>query len=867
MSDPSKSTPSNPYIAVTTTAENTTATAENPPSPSKYPPKLAAGANKADSTRKGYEAGVKYINKWMGENNLPTFEDLTTEDVEADHLQNYIENIMHWLSVTQFPTPAGFMANTVKATYFSNIKSSFKNKFPDHEIWNKGEYWTELLADFKKNCKRCRINDTVVEETRKSAPLYRDLSGSRNTCVRAKYVNDKVDARGVAMGMLKEGSAYSIQKLAEFNLCMQACGRGGEHVFLRWTEMQWDHYFQAPDFDWSITKQTDKKCTLLFCDRVLYCLCPMFAMGLFMLYEGLRRDPDQKKGAVRNYVFPTLHNQRKEGVAQGLTKAIKKHIKNQYGAERADKYSSRSLRKSGMTHNRVNRNLTTQEEYARSGHMVPGMNGNAEGYVDETPAMSAPGGMSLAGYLDPHGEARPMSFSCLGNSVRDSVESFVSELFINDVECLMVDGVNREMLLTCAACVVGWYNNFVRDVTDQNPAVIKINNAAQKSQIKDDRVTQNDGAPEWLLVLKSWSKRIKEDFEMNNPQMVSFDQPILQQYMGVSTQLSGLLSRVSNIESTMEDLSQNYLTQQTLIDTNKALVARLEVMTTELQQSQKRSDKLTKRVNALANAVSMGSPASVSGAAAALTTPDKSKGTKRSLDDISEEMDPQPENVMDGVEGSAAEPAAKPAAHPAKKNALAVLGIPVEKPDTNAITVKTELERLWKTKVFKNRKALAGVDDEGKQIPVPKRALFDPDCALFFGYNEIMEKDKKGLKKAYTDAMTVVAISFNKRLWDTMFEDSLKEEGMRDIVGEICGKVQLTLREMAIRYTEKTEKSKFKQLKNLRSIHGKWKEITAAVRKTYRKDDAQMEEWLRGYLGEAAGRGTQKTINQFVAGK
>ena len=51
--------------------------------------------------------------------------------------------------------------------------------------------------------------------------------------------------------------------------------------------------------------------------------------------------------------------------------------------------------------------------------------------------MSAPGGMSLAGYLDPHGEAHPMSFRCLGNNVRDSVESFVSNLFINDIECLM----------------------------------------------------------------------------------------------------------------------------------------------------------------------------------------------------------------------------------------------------------------------------------------------------------------------------------------------------------------------------------------------------------------------------------------------
>ena len=45
------------------------------------------------------------------------------------------------------------------------------------------------------------------------------------------------------------------------------------------------------------------------------------------------------------------------------------------------------------------------------------------------------------------------------------------------------------------------------------------------------------------------------------------------------------------------------------------------------------------------------------------------------------------------------------------------------------------------------------------------------------------KKDTKGLKKAYTNAMTVVAIPFHERQWDTMFDDSLKEEGMRDIVG------------------------------------------------------------------------------------
>ena len=50
------------------------ANTENPPSPtSKHPPKLAPGANKADKTRRGYDLGVKYINKWMEENQLPIF--------------------------------------------------------------------------------------------------------------------------------------------------------------------------------------------------------------------------------------------------------------------------------------------------------------------------------------------------------------------------------------------------------------------------------------------------------------------------------------------------------------------------------------------------------------------------------------------------------------------------------------------------------------------------------------------------------------------------------------------------------------------------------------------------------------------------
>ena len=44
--------------------------------------------------------------------------------------------------------------------------------------------------------------------------------------------------------------------------------------------------------------------------------------------------------------------------------------------------------------------FSTQEEYARGGHTGSIMNKNAEGYVESTPEINAPGGLSVSGYLE-----------------------------------------------------------------------------------------------------------------------------------------------------------------------------------------------------------------------------------------------------------------------------------------------------------------------------------------------------------------------------------------------------------------------------------------------------------------------------------
>jgi hypothetical protein len=197
------------------------------PSPSRVPEKLPAGASKAKKTQDGYKNALNYINRFLTEKKLPAFDDLTPEDVEADHLQNWIENIMHWLALNQFKTHQGtYLMVSAKVKLFSQIKMVWQHRFPDRNLWGKDKYWKELLNEFNSSCARSRILDPNVQEMRKSAPLYRDLGSTRSTAVRAKYLNERVDAKTVvAMAMIKDGSKAIIQKLAEFNLCRQAIGR------------------------------------------------------------------------------------------------------------------------------------------------------------------------------------------------------------------------------------------------------------------------------------------------------------------------------------------------------------------------------------------------------------------------------------------------------------------------------------------------------------------------------------------------------------------------------------------------------------------------------------------------------------------
>ena len=118
-----------------------------------------------------------------------------------------------------------------------------------------------------------------------------------------------VDTKSVAISITKKGDRKNCIALDEFTFSRVASARGGKHAFVWYDEGTYDPYFQAPNLYWSIIKQTDLQFIILFCDRLIYCLCPCFVSTVFFLHGGLRHNGISD--AITNFVFPHLHNMRK----------------------------------------------------------------------------------------------------------------------------------------------------------------------------------------------------------------------------------------------------------------------------------------------------------------------------------------------------------------------------------------------------------------------------------------------------------------------------------------------------------------------------------------------------------------------------
>ena len=119
-----------------------------------------------------------------------------------------------------------------------------------------------------------------------------------------------------------------------------------------------------------------------------------------------------------------------------------------------------------MTENYANRELSTQEEYTRSGHTGSDMTQNADGYFESSPALNAPPGRAMAAYDDPHAECWPYTIACLGKTdiAVSSKHRLISKLFVIDAIEMQLGGELEEFTLTCSAQLIGAYIPLLKDL-------------------------------------------------------------------------------------------------------------------------------------------------------------------------------------------------------------------------------------------------------------------------------------------------------------------------------------------------------------------------------------------------------------------
>jgi hypothetical protein len=265
---------------------------------------------------------------------------------------------------------------------------------------------------------------------------------------------------------------------------------------------------------------------------------------------------------------------------------------------------------------------------------------------------------------------------------------------------------------------------------------------------------------------------------------------------------------------------------------------------------------------------------------AAITNLTGLAGTKRNLEEISFEAEAEGSNddvveaegasdnvaVEDGedTEQNVSTETVQQDSAAARSNALDLLnGLAESTADLSTITVMSEMERFWAANIFQNRKEMADRDN----APVPKRALFDTKNKYFFGYNPDCYNDTKGMKKGNLDAMTMVAIAFTSQQWNRLFEKDCQLDEMRSIVGLVVKQMQANLKACEIRFCDRSETSRFAELKNLRSISGKWITILKGLKKTMNFKDVKdivFKEWLADKLGEPPGSVGQSSLHRFL---
>lgn len=807
---------------------------------------------RSDSQRQAYITALGYLNQYLtSEGKYPRFLHLTQENLVEDNLIDMLEDLAGWFAKKQFFTKQkSWLGTDSKLVSFGLIKELFRHKFREHDLWKRDEstWWTDLRKHFKKACNRYRMENDNISEGRKMEPLYRNISERHHGgLLRAKYHGlEEVDARLVAMSLMKKGDPKS---LLEFNLSRSAVARGGEHRSLRWDEGAWDWFFDAPDFDWKIPKQLDRQPMLFFHDMEIFCLDVFLSFALFGMFGGFERPPTIPE-ARKPYVFPYLHDLKKDYVAERMTKYIRSAISD---VNRKKAFTSRSMRKGSSTELAVHRDITNEERYSRGGWTGSNHLTNAEGYVDPTPNLNAPAGLALAGYKNCHDHAHPPRLDSLGPSVSDeTVARLLDTFFPNDIPELAVGGNLRPLIQGAAAAMLRHYKAMVSELGFRNVFVKKIHELAKRAKIEDASIPVASGGAgqQYLAILNCWSEKINDDFKKKNLQReVPKDAPLELQLHAINADIQGLRNTLEEYkQDTKMRFDLEYQSKMALLAENQRLMEENDRLKQKLGESTPSvARRSVSRQNISPDSTTMAdAPAPASTLPVAFADALDSDSNKEEEDEDAKLEAAPPHQKRQRMLGDVLDAAAEPSTK------------------IGGIEVFEVFVYLWEHGYFK---ALATklAQEKKSAKDVPRSCLFDSTSPYYLPVHPVFKMS--GETNKYSDAMKIVALSILDQDWQKIIVGEMTDKEHRNLFSVINKSAKETTRSLEIEcgIVEPKTRKNVNRIKPTVSTLGLRFQAIRNHFKTVRSQSVEAtEEWVLGKLGEQKRR-PQQLIEQFFS--
>jgi hypothetical protein len=149
---------------------------------------------------------------------------------------------------------------------------------------------------------------------------------------------------------------------------------------------------------------------------------------------------------------------------------------------------------------------------------------------------------------------------------------------------------------TAAARLIGSYNELLSNVGAENGVITLIRNACLKAQIEDVTVAACSG-PRWNAVLRSWSTKITEDFERNNPQRPNQEASIVSVLHSLGDMISGVDRRLGSLESTVRGQTIDNATTALKVDHQTMILQQVETLKAQLAEMKQAKDRYKRMVS------------------------------------------------------------------------------------------------------------------------------------------------------------------------------------------------------------------------------------------------------------------------------